>query len=223
MQFYIRTFYCFLLVFCGIFAPAAHLHAFPLSGPLNIDWVADGDTVYSREEIGYRLQGIDAPETGHEHGQEQYFAAEASNFLRGLIEEKRVYLDRDHLSRDRYGRYVCRLYFADGTCLNRVMVLKGFAFYYPHGKEITEFKRSLLNAQKMAIASQKGFWPRILSLDDARENWIGNRESKRFHSPKCRFGKKIGRKNRRVFRSLKGAFEAGFAPCRNCSPWPTAD
>lgn len=222
MQLIIRRLFCFTSVFCLSLAAAA-LYAANLSGPVHVDWVADGDTLYAKGDIAYRLQGIDAPETGHKNTQKQYFSEQATRFLRRLVKEKKIYVDRDHLFKDRYGRYISRLYLPDGKCLNRQMVLHGYAFYYPHGKEVTAFKRSLLDAQREAILHERGFWPKILSLPRAGEKWMGNKRSKRFHSPDCKFGRQISRGNRRIFVSLKKAFEAGFAPCRECSPWPSAE
>ncbi|MFP4168172.1 MAG: thermonuclease family protein [Desulfonatronovibrionaceae bacterium] len=199
---------------------AGALWAADLSGPVEIEWVPDGDTLHSASGLVYRLQGIDTPETGHENGKEQYFSARATEFLRQLVKPDRVFVDRGHLSRDRYGRYISRLYLKDGTCLNRLMVLNGYAFFYPHAKEMTPFTRSLLQAQKEAIAEGRGFWPRILSMPEAEDSWLGNKNSRRFHAQDCKYGRKTSPKNRRLFPSLRRAFEAGYAPCRECSPWP---
>jgi len=222
MQFIIRGLFCFSSLFYLVFAAAA-LYAATLSGPVHVDWVADGDTLYAKGDIAYRLQGIDAPETGHKDTEEQYFSGQAAEFMRSLVREKKIYVDRAHLFKDRYGRYISRLYLPDGRCLNRQMVLHGYAFYYPHGREMTSFKRSLLEAQREAILKERGFWPKIFSLPRSGEKWMGNKNSKRFHSPDCKFGRQISRENRRVFDSLKKAFVAGFAPCRECSPWPEAE
>lgn len=186
-------------------------------------WVPDGDTLYAQSGDIYRLQGIDAPETAHDNSQEQFYSSESGKALWNMVKNKKLSVKGNDLTKDRYGRYLAKIYLPDKRCVNRVMIRKGLAFYYPHGNSRSTFMRSLLKAQRRAINSGKGFWPAILALDDASGVWVGNKNSKRFHSPTCKFGQKTNIANKKTFRSLREAFLAGYAPCRHCTPWPEAD
>lgn len=93
--------------------------------------VIDGDTlVISKTHV--RLAGIDAPE----HNQlcdGQPLGAQASSYLRGLVEGRRV--DCDVSTHDKYGRSIatCVTYYESGTVdISRMMVLGGYAFSYDH-------------------------------------------------------------------------------------------
>ena len=72
--------------------------------------VIDGDTfvLYSGEKV--RLIGVDTPETKHPQKPVQYFAKEASEFTRRMIEGKTILLEYDGKRSDRYGRLLAYVY-----------------------------------------------------------------------------------------------------------------
>ena len=184
-----------------------------------VRWIPDGDTLMLASGTSFRVMGIDAPETSHDGKPVQYHAGRSRDLLRDMVGSGRVVVHRKGAVRDRFGRTVARVLAADGRDLSLAMVEAGAAFCYPHsGRSGADPK--LLAAQKRAMRVGKGFWPRVLKASGSVRYWVGNRGSARFHRPACRFGKKVSSRNRIRFDSLRAAFEAGYAPCRSCTPWP---
>ncbi|WP_435366231.1 Ada metal-binding domain-containing protein [Desulfofundulus kuznetsovii] len=48
--------------------------------------------------------------------------------------------------------------------------------------------------------------------------YIGNKNSKKFHRPDCRWAAEIAPHNRVEFRSREEAVKAGYVPCKVCRP-----
>jgi micrococcal nuclease len=130
-------------------------------------------------------------------------------------------LDRDELDTDRYGRLVGVARRIDGRVVNLLMIEHGAAFVYPHPSDKDQgLARRLLVAQISAMSRGAGFWPHVLGLPGAGDGFVGTRNSRRFHVLSCRQGRKISPANRVFFSSLREAFAAGYAPARECTPWP---
>jgi len=187
-----------------------------------VSWVPDGDTVHLEDGRKVRLLGIDAPEMGRDGAPDQYYAKEARQFLRRLVKGRTVRVETDHQGTDRYGRILAYVYLPDGRMANLVLVEEGYAFYYPHTHQDREFQKRMLAAQNRSIRARKGFWPRILTLEQPLAGWVGNRRSKRFHHPDSHYADRISPANRVSIFSLEEAFAQGFAPARSSSPWPDA-
>lgn len=207
-----------LLVLCLLFR-AASLSA----QDVRVKWVPDGDTLHLEDGRSVRLMGIDAPEMGRDGSPDQYFAREARDYLRRLVEGRPLRLETDGQGPDRYGRVLAAVFLPDGRMVNEILVEEGLAFFYPHAHQDRGFQNAMLAAQKRAIFSRKGFWPRILSLPPPAGGWVGNRRSKRFHHPQSQYARRISPRNKVVFISLEQAFLEGYAPARASSPWPEAD
>lgn len=167
-----------------------------------------------------RLKGVDAPEMDHEGGRHQYFAREARQGLRRLVLDTALRMDTATMTRDRFDRILAEVWLPDGRLLNQVLVRQGLAFFYPHPRQKLTDREGLLSAQKQAMLEGQGFWARILSMREAGETFIGNRRSRRFHRRECPYGRGMSRSNHIEFPSLRQAFAAGYAPCRECTPWP---
>jgi micrococcal nuclease len=186
-----------------------------------VRWVPDGDTLVLANGETVRLKGIDAPEVGRNGAPSQYYAVVARDLLQKTVHGKNVNLHEAGAERDRFGRIVARVSLPGGLGLSRFMVEQGAAFCYPHpDQHDPALMRDLLGLQRTAIRRGAGFWPRVLSVATPAEGLIGNSRSKRFHRPRCRYGKRTGGRNRGRFSSLRDAFAAGYAPCRKCTPWP---
>jgi len=78
--------------------------------PVKFMRVVDGDTlhllVHGRDE-SVRLIGIDTPELHYRRGHPDYpepYAAPASDYLRRVVEKRRLFLELDLERRDHYGR-----------------------------------------------------------------------------------------------------------------------
>ncbi|WP_435374065.1 Ada metal-binding domain-containing protein [Desulfofundulus salinus] len=48
--------------------------------------------------------------------------------------------------------------------------------------------------------------------------YIGNKNSKKFHRPDCRWAAEIAPHNRVEFKSREEAVAAGYVPCKVCRP-----
>lgn len=188
-----------------------------------VRWVPDGDTIHLEDGRRVRLLGIDAPELGRDKTPDQYYARESRDALRRLIDGRRIRLETDGQGEDRYGRLLAYVFLPDGRMANEVLVEQGLAFFYPHTHQKRDFQRRMLEAQRRAIMTRKGFWPRILALPQPLTGWVGNRRSKRFHHPESHYADRISPRNRVALQSLEQAFLEGFAPARPSSPWPDAD
>lgn len=94
--------------------------------------IVDGDTFWvndgSEKGIKIRLTGIDAPETRNSRNKvKTAFGEESTRYLTGLIAGKKVRLEYDIDTLDRYGRTLAYVYLEDGTFVNARMVRKGYA------------------------------------------------------------------------------------------------
>ena len=112
-------------------------------------FVVDGDSLeYGAERI--RLQGIDAPEflqkCADENGWKYRCGIEAKKYLEGLVVQG---LTCRKLGTDRYQRSLKECFLPDGTSVNRLMVLNGWAVAY--GDEY-------LAEERQAAALKKGIW-----------------------------------------------------------------
>jgi endonuclease YncB( thermonuclease family) len=111
--------------------------------------VVDGDTfdlLAGEEKMRVRLFGIDAPERG------QAFNVRAKEFTAGLIADKEVRVVIRN--KDRYGRFVCDVYLADGRYLNAEIVRAGYAWHftrYSNDKQLAEL-------QVEARENKRGLW-----------------------------------------------------------------
>lgn len=114
-------------------APAAAGPTNPLPTP-NAVYVrdVDGDTIDvtidgQRERV--RLIGIDTPETKKPNTPVQCFGHEASNYTSSLLSKgASLYLERDVVARDDYGRLLAYVYRADdGLFVNLDVIAGGYA------------------------------------------------------------------------------------------------
>ncbi len=123
--------------------------------------VIDGDTLDvdldgRRERV--RLLGVDAPEMGRHERPADYFAREATAFVRRLADYRRVILrgDPGHENRDDYGRLLRYLNLPDGRCLNVELLRQGYAHAltrYPFSR-MKEFRR----LEREARDAGRGLW-----------------------------------------------------------------
>ncbi|NLW82563.1 MAG: nuclease [Desulfovibrionales bacterium] len=183
--------------------------------------VLDGDTLLLGGGERLRLRGIDAPELGHNGKPGQYFGRQSKRMLEALVSGRELILRRSELDRDRHGRMVGIAWRADNVMVNLSMIEQGAAFVYPHAADRDKsLSGELLQAQRRAMSQGKGFWPHILGIADASRGCVGTRSSLRFHILSCSQGRKVKKSNQVQFSSLAEAFAAGFAPARDCTPWP---
>lgn len=189
---------------------------------ISVRFVPDGDTLVLTSGEKLRIRGIDCPETGHEGRPSQYYAKEARGYLWRLVRGQRLRVETREMGADRFGRILAPVYLPDGRSIAQVLVENGYAFCFPHGKHPGQEHDALLTAQQRAMNGLRGMWARVLRIPAAAKAYVGNTNSQRFHTGTCPYGKQISPRNKISFSSLRQAFYAGFAPCRSCTPWPTA-
>ena len=133
--------------------------------------IIDGDTIELDNGEKVRLLGVDTPEK-HESsklkkdversGKDKKFikalGAKASDFTKKLCEGKRVKLEYDQTTRDRYKRLLAYVYLPDGKLLNEEIILQGYGFAYlkyPFKQELMDRFRK---AEKRAREEKRGLW-----------------------------------------------------------------
>ncbi len=112
--------------------------------------VIDGDTFELRGaelRVTVRLHGVDAPESNQAYG------AAATRLVRRLVGNATVTLHV--LDLDRYGRAVGRVILEDGRELNRLLLHKGYAWWY---ERYAPRDRDLERLEESARAAGRGLW-----------------------------------------------------------------
>ncbi len=121
--------------------------------------VVDGDTVHVR--IGARVEkvryiGVNTPEVHHPRKGEEPGGREATEVNRRLVEGKRVHLELDVQSRDRYGRLLAYVWIGE-QMINAELVRLGYAQVMtvpPNVRHQTLF----LKLQRDAREAGRGLW-----------------------------------------------------------------
>ena len=168
-----------------------------------------------------RLAGIDAPEVPHRDSNGQFYAREAKALLQQFAQGKTVNLEFPGANaRDKYGRLIAEVFMEDGKSLNELLIENGAAFFYPHADLDPQFQEKLKLLQIEAINDRRGMWKDIFDLPLATENYVGNRQSKRFFPNNCPEAAVIKPRNQVHFGNLMDAFLEGYAPARICVFWP---
>ncbi|HEC77508.1 MAG TPA: thermonuclease family protein [candidate division WOR-3 bacterium] len=112
--------------------------------------VIDGDTFRTEKGETVRLLGINTPEMG-EPG-----ADIAKNFLKLMVQDKEVRLEKDVTDRDDFGRLL-RYVFVEEIPVNAELVRMGLAevrFYPPD----TAYKKEFEFLEKRAVQVNRGLW-----------------------------------------------------------------
>lgn len=139
--------------------------------------VIDGDTFKMSDGSKVRLIGIDTPEkydsdkldrqsdlTGRDKETIKKLGEAATEFVRKLVEGKRVTLVREtgYEDRDRYNRLLRYVYLEDGTFVNARIIEEGYANVYNAASvsKIAEFRR----LEKEARENKRGLWGEVDGL-----------------------------------------------------------
>lgn len=149
------------LTFCGSNKNDFSETSQPIQEWYPVTKVVDGDTFWvdngTSKGIKIRLTGIDAPESQKRWKREEgYYGKESKAYLTQLLKDKKVRLETDIDSLDRYGRTLSYVYLEDNTFVNALLVKKGYAqimtispnvkhadFFYELQVEARENKRGL--------------------------------------------------------------------------------
>lgn len=126
-----------------------------------VAYVHDGDTLFLNAPGGeqkVRLIGIDSPELADDDTEQECYGPEATAELRTLLPEgTTVWALHDVETRDQYGRELLYLFTADGTFVNRAMVLAGAAEAIRVG-ENDRYWPELQDAELDARTAGAGMW-----------------------------------------------------------------
>lgn len=136
----------------------AEKKTFPQAGiTLTVRHVIDGDTIIATSGEKVRYVGIDTPELASEERTVQFFAEEAKNANKEMVEGKTIRLELDMEKTDKHGRLLAYIFLKDGTFVNAKLIENGYARAYfipPNIKYYSQFKK----LEKEAIKNRKGLW-----------------------------------------------------------------
>ena len=150
-----------LLLVALLGAPPTLVHASSLAEALVVR-VVDGDTIHVRvdghlEKVRYI--GVNTPEVHHPSKGEEPGGREAHAVNRRLVEGKRVRLELDVQSRDRYGRLLAYVWIGD-TMINAELVRLGYAQVMTVPPNVRH-QALFLKLQRDARQSGRGLWTRV--------------------------------------------------------------
>lgn len=112
--------------------------------------ISDGDTFTAINDdnlqLKIRIYGIDAPE------KRQAFGNKSKEFLSSLIFGKHISIDVQ--SKDRYGRYIAKVYSPDGKDVSLLMIHEGMAWHF------TKYDNNKVyaDAEILARKAKRGLW-----------------------------------------------------------------
>lgn len=175
-------------------------------GPYIVVNVVDGDTIDLASSERVRLSGINTPETG------ECYHKEAKERLAELVLYKEVYLEKDRTNKDKYGRML-RYIYLDDALVNSILVEEGYAKVYDKYKDDTKRYEELKESEAEAAEKNLGVW----SCKDPKEEclYVASKNSKTYHTPDCKWAKKIKPENLICFKS-KEEIPANMKPCKTC-------
>ena len=118
--------------------------------------VIDGDTIKIDQNEIVRLIGVDSPESKDPDAPIEYFAEEALQFTKKLVEGKNVKLEFDFDRIDTYGRTLAYIFLEDGTFVNAEIIKYGYGYAYKRFpfKYLDEF----VLLEKKAQEKKSGLW-----------------------------------------------------------------
>lgn len=126
--------------------------------------VADGDTIRTGDGRVVRLIGVNTPETS---GETEAYGAEAKAFTKGILEGKKVYLEKDTSETDAYGRLLRYVWLelpekVDDEAIashmfNAELVTEGYAQPYEFPPD-TRYSGIIMKLARVARDRKKGLW-----------------------------------------------------------------
>lgn len=128
----------------------------------NVIKVVDGDTIHvllDNKDQTIRLIGVDTPETVDPRKKVQCFGKEASEFTKGKLSGKKVFLQNDvtQTNIDKYNRLLRYVVLPDGTNFNKLLIQEGYAHEYTYDVPY-QYQAEFKGAQKEAQEKNLGLW-----------------------------------------------------------------
>lgn len=146
-----------LLVARGMGSGSAHSGRQAAEGV--VERAVDGDTVVLVGGERVRYIGVDTPELHHPRKPVEFYAREAKEFNRRLVEGKRVRLEWDVERRDRYKRLLAYLFLEDGTFVNAELLRQGYAQLLTIPPNV-KYADLFVQMQREARENRRGLWGR---------------------------------------------------------------
>lgn len=123
-----------------------------------VERVVDGDTFVTEGGDRVRMILINTPESVHpDQSKNTEFGEIASEYVKKLLQGKKVYLEKDVSEEDRYGRLLRYVYLEDGTFVNELIVKEGFGQIATYPPDV-KYKDIILAAEQYARENKKGLW-----------------------------------------------------------------
>jgi len=121
--------------------------------------VFDGDTLMLEDGRKVRLLGVNTPEIEHRNQPEQAGGEEAKRWLVNKLQNRKVRLEMDTESTDKYGRTLAHVFTDQKDHINLQLVEQGLATVniYPPNLLYVE---SLIKAERNAERTRLGIWRR---------------------------------------------------------------
>ncbi len=130
----------------------------------------DGDTIeveIEGESYKVRYIGIDTPELHHPEKPVGYYAQEAYEKNKELVEGKTVYLEKDVSETDRYGRLL-RYVYTEDVFVNAYLVQHGYAQASTYPPDV-KYQEQFTELQREAREAGRGLWEPVLTPVSAGE------------------------------------------------------
>lgn len=168
--------------------------------------VIDGDTFVLKTGQHVRLIGVNTPELHHPTLGEQPYGKEAKEHLEKLIMGKKLRLDLDVQTHDKYGRLLAYVY-VDDIFVNAKMVEDGYAQVMTVPPNV-KYQELFLKLQREAMEKGRGLWEKRFVVDESKGI---------YHLPSCPLLKGIASK-KKVEMGAKEITDKGYKPCDVCNP-----
>jgi micrococcal nuclease len=169
--------------------------------------VVDGDTLDLENGERIRFSGINTPETG------ECYYEEAKVKLNELVMGKKIFLEKDKSDVGKYGRKLRYVYLntTKFVFVNGILVEQGYARVYDKYKSDTKRYVELKELEKKAKEKKLGVWGCV----DLKEKclFVGSKNSEKYHTPSCKYAKKIKEENLICYKSQSETKGKEFSGC----------
>ncbi|MEA3369091.1 MAG: thermonuclease family protein [Candidatus Ratteibacteria bacterium] len=118
--------------------------------------VIDGDTVILSNDDHIRLIGVDTPELNSASKPVRYFAEEAREFTKNMVEGKGVRLKYGPQKKEKHGRIFAYVYLSDGRLLNAEIIKQGYGYVFLGSP--FKYQEKFKEYQNLAQKGKRGFW-----------------------------------------------------------------
>jgi micrococcal nuclease len=118
--------------------------------------VLDGQTLRLEDGREIRYAGIQVPSSTADSGVGECYAAQALQLSKELVEHKIVFLEKDSVDTDRYGRPL-RYVWVQDRLINHELVLQGAAVVYAPDSDF-QYLSDLQAAERAARVQLRGLW-----------------------------------------------------------------